>query len=236
MWNTLANEGKPSLSRQSSGKQQHQQQHRCSSVASDRSELSSAATAAEKTGGKSQRQLLQQHFEKFQKGFGTLKRSKSLVIISSTRSLPASLDAVAAELLAEAKAVREAAKKAEAEAEAMALAAALSSTTSATAAPATKKCINGCGTPPLGGSAKTAVEIARQHASAIVVRTAAALEQQSKQELDEDEDDFVADRFNDDCGAILSTPALLLPNYYIEKVKRILFILINFFLILIFFL
>lgn len=191
----------------------------------------------EKTGGKSQRQLLQQHFEKFQKGFGTLKRSKSLVIISSTRSLPASLDAVAAELLAEAKAVREAAKKAEAEAEAMALAAALSSTTSATAAPAPKKCINGCGTPPLGGSAaKTAAEIARQHASAIVVRTAAALEQQSKQELDEDEDDFVADRFNDDCGAILSTPALLLPNYYIEKVKRILFILINFFLILIFFL
>ena len=217
MWNTLANEGKPSLSRQSSGKQQqHQQQHRCSSVASDRSELSSVAT--EKTGGKSQRQLLQQHFEKFQKGFGTLKRSKSLVIISSTRSLPASLDAVAAELLAEAKAVREAAKKAEAEAEAMALAAALSSTTSATAAPAPKKCINGCGTPPLGGSAKTAAEIARQHASAIVVRTAAALEQQSKQELDEDEDDFVADRFNDDCGAILSTPALLLPNYYIEKV------------------
>ncbi len=173
----------------------------------------------EKTGGKSQRQLLQQHFEKFQKGFGTLKRSKSLVIISSTRSLPASLDAVAAELLAEAKAVREAAKKAEAEAEAMALAAALSATTtSTTAAPAPKKCINGCGTPPLGGSAKTAAEIARQHASAIVVRTAAALEQQSKQELDEDEDDFVADRFNDDCGAILSTPALLLPNYYIEKV------------------
>lgn len=193
MWNTLANEGKQSLSRQSSGKQQ-----RCSSVASDRSELS--AQQQQQT----QQALNLQMFEKM----GGLKRSKSLVAIRSTRSLPASLDAVAAELLAEAKAAREAKKSEEAAAAAAAALAGISTT---------KKCINGCGTPPLS-STTSVVEESAKHASAIVVRTAAADEKNIEDDCGEDEDDFIADRFNDDCGAILSTPALLLPNYYLEKV------------------
>ena len=41
---------------------------------------------------------------------------------------------------------------------------------------------------------------------------------QEDDDMFEEDDDFVMDRFNDDCGAILSTPALLLPNYYSEKV------------------
>lgn len=196
MWNTLANEGKQSLSRQSSGKQQ-----RCSSVASDRSELS--AQQQQQT----QQALNLQMFEKM----GGLKRSKSLVAIRSTRSLPASLDAVAAELLAEAKAAREAKKSEEAAAAAAAALAGISTTT--------KKCINGCGTPPLS-STTCVVEESAKHASAIVVRTAAADEKSIEDDCGEDEDDFIADRFNDDCGAILSTPALLLPNYYLEKVKN----------------
>lgn len=193
MWNTLASEGK-SLSRQSSGKQQ-----RCSSVASDRSEMSAQ---------QQQQALNLQMFEKM----GGLKRSKSLVAISSTRSLPASLDEVAAELLAEAKAAREAKKSAE-------VAAAAAAVLAGTTTTGTKKCINGCGTPPTS-------DVEAKHASAIVVKTAAALEE----EVGEDDDDFIAspirpmdpmDRFNDDCGAILSTPALLLPNYYLEKVKHL---------------
>lgn len=64
------------------------------------------------------------------------------------------------------------------------------------------KCINGCGTPPSSKETDSS-------------------EKSSKlDDVDfDEEDDFIADRFNDDCGAILSTPALLLPNYYLEKVN-----------------
>lgn len=65
------------------------------------------------------------------------------------------------------------------------------------------KCVNGCGTPPACKEEKTSLK-----------------DKLSKlDDIDyEEEDDFITDRFNDDCGAILSTPALLLPNYYDKKV------------------
>lgn len=56
------------------------------------------------------------------------------------------------------------------------------------------KCINGCGTPPENMSS-------------------------SDRSTDETTDiDEEADVLTDDCGAILSTPALFLPSYYRDKV------------------
>lgn len=68
------------------------------------------------------------------------------------------------------------------------------------------KCINGCGTPPTSKEDKSSSSDKSSKAD--------------DADFDED-DDFITDRFNDDCGAILSTPALLLPNYYLEKVRVI---------------
>lgn len=47
--------------------------------------------------------------------------------------------------------------------------------------------------------------------------TRMAIDVPMMEDYQEEDDHFIMDRFNDDCGAILSTPALLLPNYYHEK-------------------
>src|SRR5699024_2716555 len=76
-------------------------------------------------------------------------------------------------------------------------------------------CINGCGTPPSVKGDNKSSDCSDKSSKVDDV------------DFDE-EDDFIADRFNDDCGAILSTPALLLPNYYLEKVSNCLSICLNF--------
>ena len=65
------------------------------------------------------------------------------------------------------------------------------------------KCINGCGTPLSSKEDKFSCS-----------------DKSSKlDDVDfDEEDDFIADHLDSDFGAILSTPALLLPNYYLEKV------------------
>lgn len=68
------------------------------------------------------------------------------------------------------------------------------------------KCANGCNTPPVSS-------IGRQEDKSVASND----DKSSSKADDDEEDDFITDRFNDDCGAILSTPALLLPNYYKDK-------------------
>ena len=70
------------------------------------------------------------------------------------------------------------------------------------------KCANGCNTPPVSS-------IGRQEDKSVASND----DKSSSKADDDEEDDFITDRFNDDCGAILSTPALLLPNYYKDKVS-----------------
>lgn len=73
------------------------------------------------------------------------------------------------------------------------------------------ECINGCGTPP---SSKEIIMATTNSEEKVKLN--------DDVDFDDEEDDFISE-FN--CGAILSTPALILPNFCYEKVNFYCFIL-----------
>lgn len=78
---------------------------------------------------------------------------------------------------------------------------------------AESKCINGCGTP---ASSKEIISTTATTKTAKTINEEKIKMENEDFNDEEDDDDFIAE-FN--CGAILSTPALILPKFCFEKVN-----------------